>query len=291
MDPIAATLSATLNTTAKVAPGLAGKGAFALFRRPIGRAKIRDADQPVSELAVRGQLLVAGKTVTTYRWGEGPRPVLLVHGWGSRALRFGALVAELRERGHTVIAFDAPGHGESGGTSTTILEFRDIIRELQDQYGAFGAMVGYSFGSLSSFFAVREGVKTEALVGIAGVSRFDHLITGFLRELGVTGKLEGEMRRRVERELFPGEPDIWNRFAVPHAPEQIAVERILLAHDETDPRAQLLQAHETAEAYGSRVELFLTKGYGHHRIITASEVVARVSDFLDEVRDASASAA
>jgi len=130
-----------------------------------------------------------------------------------------------------------------------------------------------------------------ALVGIAGVSRFDHLITGFLRELGVTGKLEGEMRRRVERELFPGEPDIWNRFAVPHAPEQIAVERILLAHDETDPRAQLLQAHETAEAYGSRVELFLTKGYGHHRIITASEVVARVSDFLDEVRDASASAA
>lgn len=291
MNLIAATLSATLNTTAKVAPRLAGKGAFALFRRPIGRAKVRRVDQPVSELAVREQLTVAGRRVTTYRWGEGPRPVLLVHGWASRALRFGALVTELRERGHTVIAFDAPGHGESEGTSTTIVEYRDIIRELQDQYGVFGAMVGYSFGSLSSFFAVREGVKTEALVGIAGVSRFDHLVTGFLGELGVTGRLEGDMRRRVERELFPGEPDIWNRFAAPHAPEQVAVERILLAHDETDPRAQLFQAQETAEAYGPRAELFVTKGYGHHRIITAPKVVARVSDFLDEAREASSRAA
>ncbi|MEU3183390.1 alpha/beta hydrolase [Streptomyces sp. NPDC006923] len=284
MDPTVAVLSTVLNSTARVAPGLAGKGAFALFRRPLGRAKIRSVDGPVAQRAERGRLTVAGKSVTTYHWGDGPRPVLLAHGWGSRALRFGALVSALRDRGHSVIAFDAPGHGDSGGKSTTILEYRDIIRELQDRHGVFGAMVGYSFGSLSSFFAVREGVKTEALVGIAGVSRFDHLVSGFIGELGLRARLETELRARVEKELFPHEPDIWRRFAVPLAPEEIAVERILLVHDEDDRRARIHQAHETAEAYGTRAELFLTQGLGHHRVITAPEVVARVADFLDEPR-------
>ncbi len=284
MDPTVV-VSAALNVTAKVAPGLAGKGAFALFRRPIGKARVRPADAPLLERADRGRLTVAGKGVETYRWGDGPRPVLLVHGWGSRGMRFGALIAELRERGHSVITFDAPGHGESGGKSTTILEYADIIRELQDEHGVFGATVGYSFGSLATFLAVREGVKTEALVGIAGVSRFDHLVSGFIEELRLDSRLEQHLRRHVERDLFPEEPDLWRRFAVPRAPEEVAVERILLVHDEDDRRARVHQFHETAEAYEPRAELLLTQGLGHHRVITAPQVITRVADFIDGARE------
>ncbi|MFD9630190.1 alpha/beta hydrolase [Streptomyces violascens] len=254
--------------------------AFALFTRPTGRAKVGAGDRALIERAEKGQLTLDGTDVATYRWGDGDRPVVLVHGWGSCAARLANLATALHESGHSVLAFDLPGHGESGGELTTIVECRDIIRELQGQYGSFSALVGYSFGSLCSFFALREGVKAEALVGIAGVSRFDHLVSGFRDTLGLSAELEVELRRRLENDLFPGEPDIWERFASPYAPEQIDLEQILLIHDEGDEIAEVHQSRETAEAYGDRAELVITQGLGHHRIVAAKETVSQVVAFL-----------
>ncbi|WP_369266389.1 alpha/beta fold hydrolase [Streptomyces harbinensis] len=288
MHPAVAALGTALNTTAGIAPSLAGRAAFALFRRPVRRARIGETDRSPIAAAERGALTIGGKNVVTYRWGTGGRPVLLVHGWSSRASRLAHLATALHARGHTVLTFDLPGHGASGGTTTTVLECRDVILELQRRHGPFLLLAGYSFGSLASFLAAREGARTEALAGIAGVSRFDHLVTGFCRELRLSGWAEPELRTRVERRLFPGEPDIWRRFSATHAPERIAVGQILLVHDEDDPRAGAEQARETARAHGERAELFLTRGLGHHRVITAPAVTARVADFADAVRDRAA---
>lgn len=285
MNPTRAVVRTALNTTALLSPRLAGLGAFAVFRRPLGGGKPRPGERESAESAQQGRLTVGGKSVATYQWGEGDRPVLLVHGWASRATRFSAFVPALVERGHKVIAFDAPAHGASGGDTTTILEFRDIMRELQDQHGAFTAVVAHSFGALCSFFAVREGVKTESIVAIAGVSRFDHLVTGFRDQLGLASWVEQDLHRRVEEELFPGEPDIWRRFASPYAPEQVAASRVLLVHDKDDDSVGLHQASETADAYGSRARLIVTEGLGHRRILTDPDVVRQVTDFVSDSHD------
>ncbi|WP_238162986.1 alpha/beta hydrolase [Kribbella capetownensis] len=51
--------------------------------------------------------------VVTYAWGDGRRPVLLVHGWRSRASRYAGFVARLLELGYSPVSFDAPGHGDT----------------------------------------------------------------------------------------------------------------------------------------------------------------------------------
>lgn len=179
MHPMASLLSTTLNVTTRLAPGLAGRRAFALFVRPLGRARLRPEEVDLMERAERGRMIVYGTAVTTYRWGEGSRPVLVVHGWSSRASRFGGLIATLRAQGRSVISFDAPGHGESEGRASTIRDYRAIIGQLHAEHGDFSAVVAHSFGVLATFSMLYDGMRADRVVGIGGVADFDYLVQRF----------------------------------------------------------------------------------------------------------------
>nr|MBA3542137.1 hypothetical protein [Deltaproteobacteria bacterium] len=52
--------------------------------------------------------------VAAWRWGHGPT-VLLVHGWEGRGSQLGSFVEPLVAAGLSVVAFDAPAHGDSAG--------------------------------------------------------------------------------------------------------------------------------------------------------------------------------
>src|SRR5262245_30745683 len=64
---------------------------------------------------------VGGRRIHVSMWGAGPA-VLLVHGWGGRGTQLGAFVEPLVADGFSVVAFDAPGHGESERGTVTIPE-------------------------------------------------------------------------------------------------------------------------------------------------------------------------
>src|SRR5882757_981407 len=115
---------AGLRATAVVSPGLAGRLAFELWRRPMMRGGVRPAEREIHDAAKVE--IVDG--IVTYAWGDGSRPVLLVHGWRSRASRYYAFVARLVELGYSPISYDAPGHGDTPGPTGTILDHQRIIR-------------------------------------------------------------------------------------------------------------------------------------------------------------------
>lgn len=281
MHPMASLLSTTLNITARVAPGPVGRVAFALFVRPLGRPRVRAGEAEVMARAVTGRIVVDGIPVTTYRWGEGGRPVLVVHGWTSRASRFTGFVEALRAQGRTVVSFDAPGHGESGGRATTILRQREIIRQLHAQYGDFSAVVAHSFGVVATFFALRDGIRADRIVGIGGVADFDYLATQFRANLGVNQAVEDALRRHVQRRLFPAEPDVWPRFDACRHPEEIPSD-ILLVHDVDDDTVAPSQSRALAAAYGERARLIETQGLGHRRILADPDIIAAAAGFLAE---------
>lgn len=289
MHPMASLLSTTLNITARLAPGPVGRVAFALFVRPLGRPKVKPGEAEIMARAVTGRLVVDGIPVTTYRWGDGDRPVLIVHGWTSRASRFAGFVEALRAEGRTVVSFDAPGHGESGGRATTILRQREIIRQLHAHHGGFSDVLAHSFGVVSTFFALRDGIRADRIVGIGAIADFDFLAKRFRGLLGVNQAVEDAMRRHVQRRLFPAEPDIWPRLDACHRPEEIPSE-ILLVHDADDDTSAPAQSRAIAEAYGERARLIETSGLGHRRILVDPEVIAITVDFLSETLPRTATA-
>lgn len=278
MHPLASLLSTTLNITARLAPGLAGPPAFALFVRPLGRVRLRPHEAELMARATTGRLVVRGVAVTTYRWGDGDRPVLIVHGWTSRASRFAGIVEALRAQGRTVIAFDAPGHGESGGRASTIVDYRAIIRRLHAEHGDFSAVVAHSFGVLATFFLLREDIRADRVVAIGGVADFDYLLDQFCARLRLGASARRALRGHVEHRLFAGEPDIWQRLDAGRRPAGLTAP-ILLIHDADDDVAAPAQSRAIADAYGPQARLIETASLGHRRILADPGVIAAAAEF------------
>lgn len=280
MDLAVTAVRTALNGVSYVSPTLAGKAAFRLFRKPRGRSRLRPDERPLMDRAEVGETAVGGGRAVSYRWGTGERPVLLVHGWESRGSRFATLVSELLALGLSPITFDAPGHGEATGETMTILDLRDIITALDAEHGPFEMVVAHSLGVTATFVAVREcGVRTERIVAISGVPDFAYLVDGFCAGLGVRARVKRELRGRIERELFPGEGDIWTRFSVPR--EEMGGSAFLVVHDEDDDMVDPADSHALVAALGDHAaRLVLTRGLGHRRIIGDRQVAAAVRDFV-----------
>ncbi|MFB6887916.1 alpha/beta hydrolase [Kitasatospora sp. NPDC056327] len=280
MDPAVALIRTALNTTASVAPGLAGRAAFALYRHPLRRSRVRTREREVHARAVTRTIRHRGAPVVVHRWGDGARPVLLMHGWQSRASRFADLVPRLRALGLSAVGYDAPGHGDSGGRTATVLDHRALALRLQEEYGAFEAVVAHSMGANAAFLALREGLEARRLVAVAGVAGISWLPAAFCARAGLNATVERELTRLAESgAMFPGVADVRAHFDATRDPGQIGLP-ILVAHDEDDDVVPFTEARRLRAAYGERLELLVTRGLGHRRILTEPTVLDNVIGFL-----------
>jgi pimeloyl-ACP methyl ester carboxylesterase len=184
----------------------------------------------------------------------------------------------LQALGYTPIGFDAPGHGDSGGRTTTVLEYRAITEQLRRRHGTFEAVVAHSFGVTSAFLALRSGVLADRLIAISGVSDFGYLVTAFVRRLGLNTRVEHQLRRRIELFLIT-EGDIWTRFSGTHQTREIDVP-ILVIHDDGDRTVDPGQAAAIIRAYGPQARRYDTTTLGHHRILRDPAVIDTALAFL-----------
>lgn len=266
-----------LNAAAVVAPPLARRVAYKLFFRPTGRAAVHPREQDVHAAATVGQVDLDGVAVTTYGWGDGSRPVLLVHGWSSRGSRFAGMVTDLLGRGYSPVTFDAPGHGDSGGASTNLLQYERVMRLLQERHGDFAAIVAHSFGVPCAFHALRTGLRARCLVAVAGPAEFEHLVTEFTRQLRLRPSLAEHLRDRSVRDI--GVADLWQRFSSVFDPAALTVP-LLVVHDTDDDVVGVDHAHRIHAAYPGS-QLHITSGLGHRRVLGDPRIVGPVGAFLD----------
>ncbi len=274
---------AALVVLSAVAPPVAGELGYRLWRS-LGRPEpVHPRDAAVHARAERGILDLDGIPVATYTWGSGPEVVLLVHGWRSRASRFAALVDDLESPGRTLVAFDAPGNGDTPGDRTSILDYARIVRLLAARHGGVTAIVAHSFGVLCSFIAVREGVAVDRIVGLAGIHDADEIVRQFAREAGLGTRAKRGLRTRIERRFFAGIPDLWRRFTAELDPADTRTS-VLLVHDVGDPRVGFAQSERIRDAHTGPVRLVATEGLGHNRLLGDPGVVATVAEFLDGPR-------
>ncbi|WP_020576808.1 alpha/beta fold hydrolase [Actinopolymorpha alba] len=270
-------VGSALNAASLLSPRTAGKAALALWRRPMPRGTVRTVERETHDAAVTERISINGKDVVAYRWGDGEKPVLMVHGWQSRGSRYAGFVPVLRGLGFSPVTFDAPGHGDSGGTSMTILEYEEVIRHLQGRYGLFDAVIAHSFGVPCVLHALRNGVGAGRLVAVSGVADFEFLVDEFTRQLGLSARMNQELRRRIEEDLFPHETEIWERFSSVYQPTSLDIP-MLAIHDEDDDWVPLEHAHRITAAHGAR--LLVTRNLGHRGMLGQPEVIDAAVEFI-----------
>lgn len=262
-----------LSTIGRFSPWLAGRLAFELWRRPMARGAVRERERAV-HAAARVEVVDG---VVTYAWGDGTRPVLLVHGWRSRASRYAGFITRLVELGYSPVSYDAPGHGDSDGPIVSILGHQRIMRGLAERHGPFEGLIAHSLGVPFALYAVREGIAAQRLVMISGVAEFGYLADTFCQELGLGSKINQRLRRNIERGYFDGDDQIWTRFSVTTGQAEL-----LVIHNDEDEVVDPEQARILLRAYGPRAHFLPTSGLGHRRIMTDPEVITEAVAFLQD---------
>ncbi|WP_168625683.1 alpha/beta hydrolase [Cryobacterium sp. BB307] len=273
MNPI----GTALNEVGRFSPTLAARIAFPLFMRVGPRLPVRADAAATHEAAVRDTITVNGKRVTTYQWGQGTETVLLVHGWRGRAAQFARLVRELRASGFTVVSFDAPANGASGGRRTSILDYLDAIEQLQRKHGSFHTVVGHSMGTLATLVAIHRGLTVGRLVGISGVAEADNLYDGFRRALRLRPEIAATLPELFRSRVVRDDSGV-ELFSSVRTPLTADI-RMLLIHDRGDRMVPVEQSQRLAAAHPS-AQLIVTEGLGHNRILAADQTLDAVMEFV-----------
>ncbi len=270
---------ATLGLMQRVTPMLATEAAFGLWLSSGRPKRVHPREQVVMDEATRATIRVNGDRVAVYTWGTGPNPVLLIHGWRGRAAEFADIVRELRRDDRTIIAFDSPGHGASGGRQPDVRDFAASIQNLGEQYGPFEAMVAHSFGNLASTLAIRNGTQTDRLVSIGGVAELRHVVTSVSGIMQLTPRTLDGLVRRIERRHFHDVPDFWNSLSATASPLEIP---LLIIHDRDDTWVPYGQSEALAAAHPHTSRILLTSGLNHHRVLRDDQVLDAITQFLSE---------
>ena len=205
--------------------------------------------------------------VAAWRWGEGP-VVLLVHGWEGRGAQLGAFVEPLLAAGMSVVAFDAPAHGDSPGHRLFLSDMADCIGQLGEHLGRVHAVIAHSFGGAATLLAHRElGFDASRNVFLAPAPLASEAIGQFARTLALREGDVAALRERLAAEsgVHPSELAL----------ELLTTDRdagLLVVHDSEDREVPISQAHALVDAWpGAR--LWTTRGLGHRRILRDPEVV------------------
>ena len=257
----------------RVAPRAGSRLAIDLWCTLPNNAGRRRDERPTP--GVRTMIGVAGRSVAVETWGEG-HPVYLMHGWGGWRGQLGCFVSPLVEAGFHVIAFDVPGHGDSGPSVQgrrrgNGLEFIRALRAVAAEFGDPLGVIAHSYGCATT--AIRDGLGLERLVCVSPSVDPMANIHMMARTFGIGPRTMGRLLARIER--LAGRP------LSDFDPRTVAGERppTLVIHDRQDKEVPYAEGAAFRASWPT-AELISTDGLGHQRILRDPEVVDRAVSFL-----------
>lgn len=231
---------------------------------------------PMRTVLDRGRpfrVAVEGHNIVGWSWGEGPL-VYLVHGWGSRGGRISAYVQPLVDAGFRAIAFDAIGHGASGGRMSSMPQMGRTLRAVVEANGPAYGVVAHSLGASVTTLTMEWGLTMGRAVFVAPSADPVGYTLRWARQLGLRPDVIDRLRTNSQQRIGFSWSDL----------DIVALARrrttpLLVIHDVTDDVIPWADGNALAGAWlGSR--LVTTHGLGHSEIVRAPDIVAQAVAFL-----------
>ena len=265
-----------LQAVQRLAPGWAARLALRLFFTPLPTKRVarRRALPPGWTLE---HWPFETRSIAVYRRANA-RPeaptVLLVHGWAGHALQLQALADAVFAAGLNPVMIELPGHGRSDGWRSTLPQFVRGLWAASARLGPLQAIVAHSMGAMASAHAAAHGLPVARLALIAMSPPPRLVLSWFTHGFGLGAAMSTQMRRLIEQregiELGRFEPDT----LAPRLPRTT-----LIVHDEQDKAAPAALARELADRVAGSCWL-ATSGLGHRRLLSDSEVVRQVAEYV-----------
>jgi predicted alpha/beta hydrolase family esterase len=275
-------ISLYLKTLHKINPRLGTKATVKLFSTPLSSGKRKESQLSKDTLgsATPFTLNYKGNKIACYQWGRSEQTVLLVHGWGGKAIDFAKLITQLVSQGLSVIAFDAPAHGFSEGKTTNVLEFRDIVLELIKKEKKISGIVAHSLGSVAACLALEKlggSLRLNQLVLISTPTDLEELFKSFSHFLQLPDKLHSDSVIYIKTEIGL---DL-EKSSVKNMAKPGNVSKIHLFHDRDDKYVPVSNTETIRKAWSlSENDVFFTQKLGHYKILQNEELIARIQNII-----------
>ena len=211
-----------------------------------------------------------------WHWGDRGPWVVMLHGWGSHAARFGSFITPLRAAGFSVIGIDAPAHGASPGRLSDLPRFRDCLATVLRTHAPVHAVVGHSLGGGAVLTVLAEIAEhhPEKICLFGVPSDMAYILESFAMMLGLNEATRADLHARFTTHFGRPAAAISTAAAAPSV--RIPV---LVVHDEDDNVAPFAQGAALASAI-PHATLWRTQGLGHSGALRDADTIKRVVEFL-----------
>lgn len=271
---ITRTIGAGLNTLAHVAPAKTAQIGFELFCSPI-RVPIKEKQKTFFNTATQEAFNFKGNKIQTYRWGNGSKKILMLHGWQSHTYRWKVYIEAL-SKDHTVYTLDAPGHGLSGGKLLNVPLYSEVIEEQLKRVGDVDTIITHSLGGFSTFYAFyrNPALSVNKIIALASPGEAKEFFDFYTRTLRLSEKTTQLIIDRFEK-TFQKTPDF---FSAPTFASTLKIPGLII-HDEHDDETPFYHAERIHRAW-KYSKLIKTKGFGHN--LKSTEVIKEVIQFVND---------
>ena len=240
-----------------------------LLCTPTRNARPMPVDFEVHELEIQGY------KIKLYSKGESEKAILLVHGWSGAASNFKSYYKQALADGYSVWAMDHVGHGESEGKYANFFLFIDAVRASFNYMRArthVEAVVGHSMGGSA---IISAGLPTDVkTVFLAPVVPFFENMYDVVTKVGISEKMLDQLIKHFENKFSMSRAHLspmrrWKQFKNPK----------IIFHDVED-RFIPLEKNLKVWQSDANLNLNITNGLGHFRILKDSAVIHQTLEFI-----------
>ena len=216
--------------------------------------------------------LITGRLIA-WRWGRPADPaVVLVHGWGGRGTQLRRFIEPLLARGFSVVAYDAPGHGMTGGTESSLPHVLQGLNAVLDHLGQVHAIVGHSLGGAVAAMALAQRPEVKRAVLIAPPAS----LADSSRRIAVALQWPEALRAAVQRRIEYRFGLSWSEFEAERATGE---QPLLVIHDRQDREVPFGEGHRHARNW-PQGRLLEASGLGHRRLLEDPAMIQASVDFV-----------
>ncbi len=213
----------------------------------------------------------------TYIWKGNETKILLVHGWESNSSRWKKTLPHLQKSGSTIIALDAPAHGQSSGKEFNVPLYAEFINKTVEKYLP-DIIIGHSIGGAACVYHqyLFPNTSINKMVILGAPSDLKTLIDNYVSMLSLNNRMFSLLENRFlthfnfKLEDFSGQK-FASEFNIPG----------LIAHDRADKIVAFEEGQKIASNWKNS-QFIETKGLGHG--MHDDELYQKVIDFLFEVK-------
>ncbi len=213
--------------------------------------------------------------IQLYNWSGQKDTVLLVHGWESNTWRWHKLIEKLRKANHTILAFDAPGHGYSTGKNLSVPMYAEALQAVLLKYSP-KAVIGHSMGGMTVLYNEHKNPNPyiEKIVTIGSPSEYHEIFIHYQNLLGF-----GDKVMKALESYFYSRFDFMPKALSSPLFVSKNSKKGLLFHDRLDLITPY-QASVVVNKNWKGSELISTEGFGHS--MHQDEVNAKIIGFLNQ---------